>query len=379
MFSFSRNSWLLFISILLTEVAAAQPSPPTDGLSFSKTVPHTSIKDQANSNTCWSFSVTSLVESQSIRNGLGSFDLSEMFTVRNIYLDKARNYVLRQGKAQFGPGGLGHDVISAMDQYGAVPESVYSGLVLGDKRHDHNTMDKRLKLYLDSLLTLRPLPGNWMEGFTSLLNDYLGRPPETFTFNEKIYTPKSFAREILHFSAKDYISLTSFTHHPFYTSFILEVPDNFQNKAFYNIPLEEMTRLTERSLELGYSVMWDADVSNEFFRQHDGYAMVWNKSNRNSGAIDPDAEEIHCDQTLRQSLFENLTTQDDHLMHIVGVKSSPGGKKFFMVKNSWGESGPFKGYINVSETYFAINTISLVIPKASINQALMAKLGLQEH
>lgn len=371
-----RKSWLLFICILLGGVAAAQPSPATDGFIFSKTVPHTAIKDQANSNTCWSFSVTSLIESQSIRNGYGSFDISEMFTVRNIYLDKAKNYILRQGKTQFGPGGLGHDVISAMDRYGAVPESIYSGLVLG-KRHDHNTMDGRLKLYLDSLLTLRPLPNNWMEGFKSILDDCLGRPPETFTYNEKIYTPLSFAREVLHFRAQDYVSLTSFTHHPFYTSFILEVPDNFQNKSFFNIPIEEMIRLTERSLELGYSVMWDADVSNQFFRQREGYAMVWKNDNLGNVAIDPDAEEIHWDEILRQSLFENLTTQDDHLMHIVGIKRSAGGKKFFIVKNSWGEAGPFKGFINVSETYFAVNTISVVIPKASFDRALITKLGIQ--
>lgn len=377
MFSVSLIFRYVLVFIFLTELVFAQPSAAPEGFTASKTIPHTTIKDQANTGTCWSFSVTSLVESQSMKNGLGSFDISEMFTVRNIYMDKARNYVLRQGKAQFGPGGLGHDVIYAMEHYGAVPESVYSGLVLGVKSHDHTSLDTKLKLFLDSLLTVRPIPGNWMEGFTSILDDYLGKPPETFTFNEKVYTPKSFAREILHFNPADYISITSFTHHPFYTSFILEVPDNFQNKALYNIPLDEMIKITERAVENGYSVMWDADVSNDFFRQKAGYAMVWKKQLADYTAINPDDEEIHYDQALRQSLYENLTTQDDHLMHIVGVKNSVGGKKFFMVKNSWGERGPFKGYINVSEAYFAINTVSLVIPKASIDNALLKKLGLQ--
>jgi len=367
----------LLVLIFLTELVCAQPRASTVGFSASRTIPHTTIKDQANTGTCWSFSVTSLVESQSMKNGLGSFDISEMFTVRNIYMDKARNYVLRQGKAQFGPGGLGHDVIYAMEHYGAVPESVYSGLVLGVKRHDHTSLDTKLKLFLDSLLTVRPIPNNWIEGFKSILDDYLGKPPETFTFNEKVYTPKSFAREILRFNPADYISITSFTHHPFYTSFVLEVPDNFQNKALYNIPLDEMISITERAVENGYSIMWDADVSNDFFRQKDGYAMVWKKHLSNYSAIHPDDEESRYDQDVRQSLYENLTTQDDHLMHIVGVKSSVGGKKFFTVKNSWGEMGPFKGYINVSEAYFAINTISLVIPKASIDTALLKKLGLQ--
>jgi len=377
MVSFSTIFRSLLVVIFLTELVRAQPSAAPEGFIASKTIPHTSIKDQANTGTCWSFSVTSLVESQSMKNGLGSFDISEMFTVRNIYMDKAKNYILRQGKAQFGPGGLGHDVIYAMEQYGAVPESVYTGLVLGDKRHNHGTMDGKLKLFLDSLLTLRPIPDNWMEGFRSILDDYLGKPPETFTFNEKVYTPKSFAREILRFNAADYISMTSFTHHPFYTSFILEVPDNFQNKALYNVPLDELIRLTEQAVDAGYSIMWDADVSNDFFRQKDGYAMIWKKNPVNFAAISPDDEEIAYDQSLRQSLYENLTTQDDHLMHIIGVKNSAGGKKFFMVKNSWGERGPFKGYINVSEAYFAINTISLVIPKASLDNTLLKKLGLQ--
>lgn len=369
--------FLLLVCVFMTEAAVAQPSPSSDIFVGAKTIPHTSVKDQANTGTCWSFSVVSLIESQSIRNGLGSFDLSEMFTVRNAYRDKARNYILRQGKAQFGPGGLGHDVIASMAEYGAVPESVYSGLVLGEKRHDHGAMDRKLKLYLDSLLTFRPLPGNWMEGFQSILDDYLGKPPETFTYKEKVYTPKSFAREILHFNPDDYVSLTSFTHHPFYSPFILEVPDNYRNKALYNIPLEEMIRLVEKSVDLGYSVMWDADVSNEFFRQREGYAMVWKNARTNGSAIDPDSEEIRYDQASRQKLFEDLTSQDDHLMHIVGVEKTTGGKKFFIVKNSWGETGAFKGYINVSETYFAINTISLVVPKGSIDHAMLVKLGLQ--
>ena len=377
MFNFSTTFRSLLFVVLLTELVCAQPSTVPEGSIVSKTIPHTSIKDQANTGTCWSFSVTSLVESQSMKNGLGSFDISEMFTVRNIYMDKAKNYILRQGKAQFGPGGLGHDVIYAMEQYGAVPESVYSGLVLGNKRHDHGTMDSKLKLFLDSLLTVRPIPSHWMDGFRSILDDYLGKPPETFTFNEKVYTPKTFAREILRFNPADYISITSFTHHPFYTSFILEVPDNFQNKSLYNVPLDEMIRLTERAVDAGYSVMWDADVSNDFFRQKQGYAMIWKKNPGDNAAISPDDEEVAYDQSLRQSLYENLTTQDDHLMHIVGVKNSGGGKKFFMVKNSWGERGPFKGYINVSEVYFAINTVSLVIPKASIDNTLLKKLGLQ--
>ena len=354
----------------------AQSNAESHPLTLLKSVPYTAVKNQANTGTCWSFSTTSLIESQSIKNGQGEFDLSEMYTVRSIYIEKARNYILRQGKTEFGPGGLGHDVIQAMKNHGAMPESIYSGLLLGEQNHNHGLLDKKLRLYLDSILTLRPLPAEWMKGFESILNDKLGKPPETFVYKEKQYTPSTFAAEVLHFKASDYVAITSFTHHPFYQPFILEVPDNFQSGSYFNIPLDELIKVTEHAVELGYSVMWDADVSNKFFLQRQGYAMQWRDLAKSTGTIDPDDEEVKYDQTMRQTLYENLTTQDDHLMHIVGLMQSKNGKRFFFVKNSWGLVGPDKGMINVSEAYFAINTISLIIPTAAINNALRAKLGL---
>lgn len=308
--------------------------------------------------------------------GDGQFDLSEMYTVRNIYTDKGRNYILRQGAAQFGPGGLGHDVIQSMAAYGAVPENVYSGLTLGKNSHDHSRLDRTLKSYLDSLLQMRPIPNDWMTGFQSILDDNLGKVPNTFMYKEKQYTPQSFASEVLHFKASDYVNITSFSHHPFYTSFILEAPDNFQNGSYYNIPLDEMIKVTQHAVELGYSIMWDADVSNRNFRQRDGFAMQWKESRSTSADINPDEEEMKYDQAIRQTLYENLTTQDDHLMHLVGLEKSKGGKKFFLVKNSWGEVGPYKGMIHVSEAYFAINTVSLVVPKAALDKSLREKLGI---
>jgi bleomycin hydrolase len=347
-------------------------------LSLVNRVDYTPVKNQANTGTCWSFSMTSLVESQAIKGGLGEFDLSEMFTVRNIYINKARNYVLRQGVAQFGPGGLGHDVINSISQYGAVPESVYSGLLLGVTTHDHGQMDALLKQYLDSLLRSRPIPSDWMTGFRNILDDHLGKPPETFMYKEKQYTPLTFAKEVLRFDANDYVMLTSFTHHPFYEPFILEIPDNFKNGSYYNLPIDELITLTTRAIEQGYSLMWDADVSNRFFRQKDGYAVLWKSLPLNGEVVNPDGPEEPYDQARRQTLFENLTTQDDHLMHLVGVERSAGGKRFFLVKNSWGEVGPFKGFIHVSETYFAINTLSIVMPKAVLDKALLARLQIAD-
>jgi len=368
-------SWMIII--LMWSTSVAQSPAPDSGLVTIKQVSCTPVKNQASTGTCWSFSTTSLIESQTIKNGFGSFDLSEMFTVRNIYKEKARNYILRQGAAQFGAGGLGHDVIRAVATYGAMPESVYSGLTLDQKFHNHAALDGKLKSYLDSLLRSRPIPADWMKGFEVIMDDHLGKVPETFTYQEKQYTPRTFATDVLHFSANDYVNITSYAHHPFYTSFILETSDNFLNGSYYNVPLNELIRLTERAVESGYTVMWDADVSNKGFRQKDGYAMYWKDANSIPRVLTPDDKESPYDQTIRQSLYENLTTQDDHLMHIVGLERSKGGKFFFLVKNSWGEVGPFKGFIHVSEAYFAINTISLVLPKAALDNALQSKISVE--
>ena len=340
-----------------------------------KTVKATSVKNQAMTGTCWCFSTTSLVESDEIRKDKQEIDLSEMYTVRNIYIEKAKNYVLRQGHAQFGEGGLGHDMIRSTATYGAIPLSAYTGLVNGQTQYNHQELFGKLQSYLDSVLKKQPISSNWMDGYTKLLDQYLGTPPAEFTYNGKNYNPKSFAKEVLHFNADDYVSLTSFTDHPFYSSFILPVPDNFANGSFYNVPLNELTDVVKEAVNKGYSVSWDADVSNNGFRQMQGLALNLDPSVKYTREmISTSTKEMPYDATIRQRLFENLTTQDDHLMHIVGTEKSKEGKTFFVVKNSWGKVGPFDGYINVSEAYFGVNTISVVVPKAALPKDLLAKL-----
>ena len=214
----------LFLLSLITAYAVAQPL--RDGAPEMQTlasINHTAVKSQGATGTCWSFSTVSLVESQTMKANLGEFDLSEMYIVRNIYIDKGKNYLLRQGSARFSEGGLGNDVINAMAKYGAMPESVYSGLVLGQKGHDHSKLEQRLKTYLDELLAKPPVSADWMVGYNAILDDQLGKAPETFTYGEKVYTPKTFASEVLKFKREDYVFLTSFTHHPYYEKFILEI------------------------------------------------------------------------------------------------------------------------------------------------------------
>ena len=337
----------------------------------------TPVKNQAMTGTCWCFSATSMIESECLRKGQPSLDLSEMFTVRNIYIEKARNYIHRQGFARFDEGGLSHDVIHSVATYGIVPESIYSGLVAGQTEHDHGALVTEMKAYLDSVLTTkRPIADDWQVHLTAILDQYLGAPPATFTYEGQTYTPLTFAKEVVKFNADDYVNLTSFSDHPYYKPFIVEVPDNFSNGAYLNIPLNEMISITKTALTKGYTVLWDADVSNRGWMTGKGYALypVVDTIGR-SAAFTPDVEERAFTQNERQKLYEELITEDDHLMHITGIGKTKQGKDFFIVKNSWGDqSGPFNGYINVSVPYFAINTITIVVPKAALDKALSSKI-----
>ena len=346
-----------------------------------KSIAATSVKNQAITNTCWSFSTISLLESQYLKNNGGEIDLSEMFTVRSTYLEKAKNYILRQGHTQFGEGGLGHDVIQTTAKYGAIPEAIYSGLKAGSSQHNHVKLISALKGYLDSIIKLKPVPDNWMKGYKNILDVELGAAPESFNYNGIVYSPKTFAAELLKFNADDYINITSFTHHEYYQPFVLEVPDNFSNGMYYNLPLEEMIQLTKDALNKGYSVLWDADVSNDGFMQKLGSAVDFGNIpgglKTKNDLINGEVKEGKATTERRQALFENLTTQDDHLMHITGLAKSKTGNTFFVVKNSWGDVGPHHGYINVSEAYFGINTISLVLPKAALNKAMLQKLKIK--
>src|SRR5574338_981279 len=368
-----------FIAIAVISVAQTSANSTFQPPQFFdvKKLEATSVKDQAMTGTCWCFSTTSLVESDEIRKDKRSIDLSEMFTVRNIYIEKAKNYILRQGKAQFGEGGLGHDEIRAVATYGAVPLEDYTGLLNGQKMYDHQKMFGELKKYLDSVLRKQPITSDWLNGYIKILDRNMGPVPSEFNYDGKEYTPLTFAKDILHFNADAYISLTSFTHEPYYTPFILQVTDNFANGSFYNLPLEELIGVVKSAIEKGYTVSWDADVSNKGFRQDIGLALnLDSKTSYSKDAINADMQEAPYNAAIRQALYENLTTQDDHLMHLTGIEKSKGGKTFFVVKNSWGNVGPFNGYINVSEAYFAINTISLVVPKAALSKELLEKLKL---
>ena len=357
----------------------SQAQVKADGFTVQKNNTATPVKNQARTGTCWSFSTSSLIESQYIKNTTKTdIDLSEMFTVYNMYIEKAKNYVLRQGKAQFGEGGLGHDVIRSIATYGAMPESVFSGLKEGEPAFNHTKAVPILKDYLDNLIKSAPVKQNWLDEYKTLLGETIGKPPVEFDYNGRKYTPKTFATEVLKFNNNDYINITSFTHHPFYSPFIIEVPDNFSNGSYYNIPLKDMIQMVKTAINKGYTVMWDADISNSGFMNNNGLGLFVQREDQERNVIaSADDKELDWNSALRQQYYENLTTEDDHLMHITGIEKSKGGKEFFIVKNSWGQSGPYRGYVNVSEAYFAMNTISLIVPKQAIDPALLLKLGIK--
>ena len=319
----------------------------------------TPIKNQQNTGTCWSFATASLIESEVARLNNKSIDLSEMYIVRNIYQDKAMNYLLRQGKAQFSQGSLSHDLVNMIDKVGVMPESAYSGLISGAEGHNHSEMEAGLKGYLDGINSKPTLSPKWMEAFTSILDTYIGAAPNDFTYEGKQYTPQKFATH-LGIEPDNYVSVSSFTHHPFGETFILEVPDNYSNGSYYNVPIDDLVEMTKKAIKNGYTLAWDGDVSEKGFSAKEGIAVLPANPKREDlfTAIGP---EIEVTQEKRQQAFMVKSTTDDHLMHIVGTSADQNGNTYFIIKNSWGEVSPYKGYLYMSEAYFRMKTVAVMV------------------
>jgi bleomycin hydrolase len=335
-----------------------------------------SVESQGQTGTCWSFSTSSFLESELIRMKKGRHKLSEIFGARQVYIRKAENFVGRHGKAQFGEGSLGHDLLNAIDKYGIVPAEVFSGLQLNSERHDHAELATILEAFLKAIVQHKggKLTPVWKEAYSGLLDVYLGKYPASFTYNKKEYTPKSFAKE-LGIAKDNYTTICSYTHQPFYSNFVLDIPDNWDNGFFYNLPLEELVSITKKALRDGYTIEWDADVSNKGFSSKKGMAITFKEDEK------PDfvsvSDELEVTQELRQEYYDNHTVTDDHLMHIVGLAKGSDGNEYFIVKNSWGDEkgmDKFKGHILVSESYFKLNTISILLHKEALTKLIQKKL-----
>ncbi|OUS00832.1 aminopeptidase [Flavobacteriales bacterium 33_180_T64] len=335
----------------------------------------TDVISQGNTGTCWSFSASSFLESEVMRLTGKQIDLSEMYTVRHTYSKKAWNYVMRQGKIQFSQGGLGHDVINSISEYGVVPNEVYSGLIGNQEKHNHSKMADSLKTILKHYLNdSKTYTSDWKKDVEHILDFYLGDDLKNFTYDGKQYTPQSFL-EMTTLKPEDYITITSFTHEPYYSNFILNIPDNFSNGDFYNVTLDDLVSIANHALKNGYSIELDCDVSEKTFSAKHGLAMI--PADNTSEALINISPEKDITADFRQQEFENFNTTDDHLMHITGMLKDQNGTNYYKVKNSWGKTGLGNdGYIYMSEAYFKLKTISIMIHKDALPNAIKTKLLL---
>lgn len=358
--------------------------------------PITSVKNQASSGTCWSFSGVAFLESELIRTGKGEFDLSEMYIVRKNFTDKAIKFARLHGNLNFTQGGSFADVLETINDFGILPEDTYKGLNYGTETHDHSEIEKGLNGYLNGVVESRNLTPVWVKGFNALLDTYFGELPKVFMHNGKEHTAHSFA-EYLELNQDDYISLTSFTHHPFYKPFAIEVPDNWRWALSYNLPIDELMEVMESAVSNGYTIAWASDVSETGFSRS-GIAIVPDENSplnagsdqerwlgqssreRDSNLRSRTGVEILAEKTItqemRQEAFDNYQTTDDHGMQIYGISTDQINNKYFMVKNSWGESGPYNGLWYASFPFVKYKTLSIMLHKDAIPVKIAKKLGL---
>lgn len=384
---------LMVVAIGLAAGYTGAQTMPTTNASKSKYVftiekdnEATCVKNQFHSGTCWCYSSQSFLESELLRMGKPPVDLSEMFVIYEMYLQKAKHYVRYQGHTNFGEGGEPHDVINTVREFGIEPKSAYLGIDYGDSLPRMNTMDETLKAMLDVMLKTPEghLDPNWFAAYKGALDGFMGAPPATFQYNGKTYDPKSFAA-YLGINPDDYVEITSFTHHPFYQKFILEIPDNWANAEVYNVPLDDLHEIADNALQNGYTIEWGADVSEKYFSYKNGIALVPQVEMGNMTAMSPQYDSVFLNpvaqktitQDMRQKAFDDLSTTDDHGMQITGLAKDQNGDEFYIVKNSWGTTNFCKGYFYVSSPYFLYKTTSILVNKNAIPAKIREKLGIK--
>jgi bleomycin hydrolase len=348
----------------------------------------TPVENQGSSGTCWSYSANSFLESEMIKNGQAPVHLSKIYTVRNAYMEKAEAYVLMQGGLSWGDGGEGHDVINMYAKYGTLPESDYTGLVNGKQINQFGPMQKKLKELLDSVVATKGQidPAAWRAEFKKILDDSLGAVPASFQYKGKTYTPETFAKEVAHLDADNYIEFISQTSTPYYKKAMMMASDNWAFQWDYNITPTDMTDVIDNALKNGYTVGWGADVSEPYFSWPNGVAFVPKNAeelegkkltrDEKSAIYNGDRTELVITPENRQQGLEDYTTTDDHGMHIVGMAKDQDGKEFYIVKNSWGTKNDYKGFLYVSKAYVQYKTTSLLVNKKSVPKNLAKKISM---
>ena len=342
----------------------------------------TSVKNQGSSGTCWSYSGNSFLESEMIRMGKQPVDIAEIYTARQVYRDKAKLYVLNGGSLEWGEGGALHDVINIYIKYGAVPQEAYTGLLHGATRNNFKEMSAVIKNMLDAYVKnpAGKLSPNWLSNIDNVLDSYLGKYPESFFYNGKRYTPQTFAKEVIGINPENYVGISSYKDYPYYQRFVLPVPDNWSHDTNWNVPMEELTKIIDNAVQKGFTVGWATDVSEPYFSYKNGVAYVPDLD------LDNISDEQRADlfkgpkpdkkitEDMRQLGLNNLTTTDDHGMQIVGLAKDQTGKEYYIVKNSWGETNDYQGYIYVTKPYVQLKSTAILVHKDAIPTEILKKL-----
>ena len=362
--------------------------------------PITSVKDQNRSGTCWDYSTLSFFEAEILKATGKTYDLDESFVANKTYMERAIQVVRFHGDCQFAQGGSAEDVLATMKAHGIIPQGImpFPGSLYGDSLNNFNEFFSILEPYVDAVAKnkAKKISNAWKNGLQGILDAYLGKCPEKFTYEGKEYTPKSFMAS-LGINLDDYVSITSYTHHPFYTGFAVEVQDNWRFPLSYNVPMDEMMQIIDNAVEQGYTVAWGGDVSEDgFTRKGLAYAIDSKKTQQSLQGSDMarrlkmttekkrniidslgcTVPEIVPTQEMRQERFDNWELTDDHGMLIYGVAKDQNGKEYYMVKNSWGETGDYKGTWYMTKAFIAANTMDFLINKNAIPAEIRKKLGL---
>ena len=369
---------------LVNSLKNNQSANSTSGFKFTDVInlENTAVKNQGSSGTCWSYSTNSFLESEMIRMGKAPVALSEMFSARNVYVEKGKNYVRMHGAVSLGDGGALHDVINMYRKYGAVPQVNYTGLNYGTKINKLSEMGAITTGILEAVVKNKTLTPNWEKAYTGAIDAYLGQVPEKFDYKGKSYTPQTFAKQVIGINPDDYVELSSFNDHPFYSKFTLLVQDNWSFDQVYNVKVNEITDIIDNALKNGYSVAWATDVSEKSFSYKNGVAYIpvkpYDEMNEQEKAtmFSEPKPEMEITQENRQLAFDNYETTDDHGMHIVGSAKDQNGKEYYIVKNSWGVTNDYKGYLYVTKNYVKYKTTAFLLNKGGIPAAIRKNLGI---
>lgn len=344
----------------------------------------TSVKTQGSSGTCWSYSTNSFLESEMIRLGKQPVELSQIYSARNVYVEKGINYVRMHGAVTLGDGGALHDVINMYRKYGTVPREVYTGLNYGTDKNKFGEMAALIEGVLAAVVK-NPngeLTPNWQKAYAAVIDSYLGKVPDNFTYKGKNYTPQSFAKEVVGINPDEYVEMSSFTTSPYYQKTTMMVPDNWSFDQVYNVKVNDMTDVIDNALKKGYTVAWATDVSEKSFSWKNGVAYVPTKkfdemtAEEKADMFNGPKAEPEITPEMRQAAFDNYTTTDDHGMHIIGIAKDQTGKEYYIVKNSWGETNDYKGFLFVTKNFVKYKTTALMVNKGGIPTEIAKKLGV---